>query len=106
MSDNRPDYFTLAMYKCYNHEHTVSIFSYKNDPLNIVSYVFYTEYKDVKWKVNFDTKNNVCEISYLALNNTPEKVTWHRKIIASFPINVGLTPENILKKLPTIITFS
>ncbi len=106
IKDDRPDYFSLLRHKCHNHQYRVSIFSYRNDPYNIVSYNFYVFYKDVKWKIDFNVKDSVCQISYLATINLPELVTFGRKTIANFPIDIGLTPENILKKLPTIITFS
>lgn len=109
----QPEYFTLLQSTCHNHVYPVRIYSYREDPEYITSYTFYTTFKGTNWKVCYEMEDEeICEVSCLAVRaRTDTKTTFYRKVIAKLtrgyrdhsPI---LTPENILRKLPTIITFS
>jgi hypothetical protein len=115
----QPEYFTIKKYECYNHPYRIRHYMGAHWlPKETVECTFFTLFKTTKVKTVVVFHESCTEYSISAINIIIEREGEYgdikdarvsHKLISRFTCLPGLTPitpENIMQKIPTLITFS
>jgi hypothetical protein len=94
------DESAISIERCYNHPHVVKAMYYKDQPDEMIDFMFVVLYKERKYVFTFGTYHN------LEIHSSYFELSCDGKWIFDMDGSPDITPENALDKLPTLLTFS
>ncbi len=92
----------VAREECHNHPHTVIYLYYKDDPDGLLDCYMMVPFRDETFMITFTTKINMGDGG---MGDYFEIACGNHSVV-NLHFIPDVTPENILDRLPTMITFS